>query len=409
MVRESLGSGYVYKLTKAVDELWIRASGTISGGGTVVAHWHTSKPTTAQVATLGTQIFSVNTAETFWQDGWVVNLPANGYIWFYTTESETLTKRRLQLDFTDNTAQPPQVNDSGTRRTSETVGVSNNVVDPIDFGAFATPSGGVAVTRESVSNKAGYYKIGAATGRFWMRVSGKLSGSEPVNVVACWLDRKPTDPFTDCFNASKRVFSVNSTPVGNTSVFDASGWVTNLPANGYIWVYVQTVTEGQTTRTLTERRLQLDFDRGRIVLSGLRNGTTYELQARAKNARGWGAWSPSVSGTPGAPTPPEINTLAKNASLDLSWAAPSDNGSAVSGYDVQYRNASSGGWSSWPHAGTTRSATITGLTNNTEYEVRVRARNAVRKRPLVDRQGHAHPGEARRSPPRPRSPPAAPP
>ena len=102
VARESLGSGYVYKFSKAVDELWIRASGTITGGGTVVAHWHTSKPTTAQVATLGTQIFSVNTSvnaeseHTFWQDGWVVNLPANGYIWFYTTESKTLTKRRLQ-------------------------------------------------------------------------------------------------------------------------------------------------------------------------------------------------------------------------------------------------------------------------------------------------------------------------
>ena len=385
VARESLGSGYVYKFSKAVDELWIRASGTISGGGTVVAHWHTSKPTAAQVATLGTQIFSVNTSvnakseHTFWQDGWVTNLPDNGYIWFYTTDSETLTKRRLQLDFTDNTAQPPQVNDSGTQRTSETVGVSNNVVDPIDFGAFTTPSGGVAVTRESVSNKAGYYKIGAATERLWIRVSGKFSGS-PVKVIACWLTSKPTNPFFDCNDfqhPERKLFTVKSQLVGGIATFDASSWVYNLPANSYIWFYTEGLTTADNASTLTEHRLQLDFDRGRIVLSGLRNGTTYELQARAKNARGWGAWSPSVSGTPGAPTPPEINTLPKNASLDLSWAAPSDNGSAVSGYDVQYRNASSGGWSSWPHAGTTRSATITGLTNNTEYEVRVRARNAV--------------------------------
>ena len=145
MARESLGSGYVYKFSKAVDELWIRASGTITGGGTVVAHWHTSKPTAAQVATLGTQIFSVNTSvnakseHTFWQDGWVVNLPANGYIWFYTTESETLTKRRLQLDFTDNTAQPPQVNDSGTRRTSETVGVSEMATSSIRSTSAPSP------------------------------------------------------------------------------------------------------------------------------------------------------------------------------------------------------------------------------------------------------------------------------
>ena len=102
VARETLGSGYVYKFTKAVDVLWIRASGTITGGGTVYAHWHDSKPTAAQVATLGTQIFSAtadSVSGAFWQDGWVTNLPANGYVWFYTADSETLTKRRLQLDF----------------------------------------------------------------------------------------------------------------------------------------------------------------------------------------------------------------------------------------------------------------------------------------------------------------------
>ena len=224
VTQEVLGSGHVYKFTKAVDVLWIRASGTITGGGTVVAHWHSEKPTTATVATEGTQIFSAtadSVSGAFWQDGWVTNLPTNGYVWFYTTDSETLTKRRLQLDFTDN----------------------------------------------------------------------------------------------------------------STS--------------------------------------------GAMVLTGLRNGSTYELQARATNARGTGAWSASVSGTAGVPTPPVADTpTPKHESLDVSWAAPaSDNAAEVSGYDVHYRAGSSGAWSSWTHTGTTRTATITGLTNNTEYEVRVRAKN----------------------------------
>ena len=390
VVRESLGSGYVYKFSKAVDQLWIRASGTITGGGTVVAHWHMEKPTTAQVATLGTQIFSVNTSvntesdHTFWQDGWVTNLPADAYVWFYTTDSETLTKRRLMLDFTDNTASPPQVHDTGKLTTSESVGLgANNVVDPIDFGTFTTPSGGVAVTRESVifdnQTKQGYYKIGAAA-NLWIRVTGKLSGTGLTKVIGCWLDSKPTNPYEQCASASQRVFAVESQLVGGNNAFDASGWVYNLPANGYLWVYAERGGTGgvQTARTLTEYRLQLDFDRGRIVLSGLRNGRTYELQARARNARGWGAWSPSVSGTPGAPTPPVVNApTPKHQALAVTWAAPaSNNNSAVTGYDVQYRAGSSGAWSSWPHAGTGRSATITGLTNNTEYQVQVRAKNA---------------------------------
>ena len=383
VVRESLGSGYVYKFSKAVDQLWIRASGTITGGGTVVAHWHTAKPTAAQVATLGTQIFSVNTSvntefdHTFWQDGWVTNLPANAYVWFYTTESETLTKRRLQLDFTDNTASPPQVNDTGTLTTSETVGLgTGNIVDPIDFGTFITPTGGVVVTRESVSGKAGYYKIGAAA-NLWIRVSGKLSVTGHARVIGCWSATKPTDPFVNCSSASNQVFNVVAQTVGGKTIFDESRWVYNLPANGYIWVYVEGLEVKQTARTLTEYRLQLDFDHGRIVLSGLQNGKTYELQARAKNARGWGAWSPSVTGTAGAPTRPVANTpTPKHQALAVTWNAPaSNNNSAVTGYDVQYRAGSSGAWSSWPHAGTGRSATITGLTNNTEYQVQVRARN----------------------------------
>ena len=142
-----------------------------------------------------------------------------------------------------------------------------NVVDPIDFGTFTTPTGGVAVTRESVTHggvtKQGYYKIGAATD-LWIRVSGKLSGAASAKVIGCWRASKPTDPYTQCALASQRVFTVESQVVGGSNVFDASGWVYNLPANSYIWVYAEKSGKGalQTTKTLTEHRLQLDFDRG---------------------------------------------------------------------------------------------------------------------------------------------------
>ena len=227
VTRESVGTQStqrygVYKFSKAVDQLWIRANGTITGGGTVVARWHTSKPTQANLATVGTQIFSVTTDSdhTFWQDGWIVDLPANAYVWLHTSGNATLTERRLQFDFTDNS--------------------------------------------------------------------------------------------TD----------------------------------------------------------------GSMVLSGLFNGATYELQARAKNAVGWGDWA-SASGIPGTPMRPEVNQpTAKHQALDVTWAWPaSDNGSTITGYDVRYRAGSSGAWTSWPHTTHTRSTTITGLTNNTEYEVGVRARN----------------------------------
>ena len=374
LTRESVGTGAnakagLYKVSKAVDQLWIRASATITGGGTVAARWHTSKPTAANLATAGTQIFSAATESdnTVWQDGWVVDLPANAYFWLHTIDTETLTKRHLNLDFTDNTTGGAMVSrDSGTLTTDE----SSDADDPIDFGEFTTPSGGVTVTRESIGTganaKAGVYKLGSAVDRLWIRVSGTVTPN--ARVVARWDRSKPTA--ANLTTAGTEIFRV----VLSNLTFWLEGGAFNLPANAYLWIY----TTG--FETLSERRLQLDFTDDSagtaMVLSGLRNGRTYELQARATNARGTGVWA-SASGTVGAPSRPEVEEpVAKHQALDVAWARlVSDNASGVTGYDVRYRAGTSGAWTSWPHGGTLRATTITGLTNNTEYEVQVRAKN----------------------------------
>ena len=79
-----------------------------------------------------------------------------------------------------------------------------------------------------------------------------------------------------------------------------------------------------------------------------------------------------------APTP-DRPTLARNAtnpdtSLDVSWTAVTST-STVTDYDVQYRARGTSTWTEWnaSDTSTTTSATITGLTKGTEYEVQVRA------------------------------------
>ena len=62
-------------------------------------------------------------------------------------------------------------------------------------------------------------------------------------------------------------------------------------------------------------------------------------------------------------------------SLSVSWAAPANDGPAIDSYDVQYRAGSSGDWTDVPEVVST-TATITGLTADTEYQVQVRATNA---------------------------------
>ena len=367
VTRESIGTNAgVYKFSKAVDQLWIRASGTISGGGTVVARWHREKPTAANLATVGTQIFSATTESdnTFWQDGWIVDLPKDAYVWFYTTQSETLTKRRLLLDFTDNSTSMALPDSLSSVRQTDSDPSNWDADDPIDFGTFTGTLGGVSVMREQVdaNSKYGLYKLDGAVDRLWIRVSGKARAGTAVH--ARWHSAKPSDLDAD----GKEIFKAYTNTQG---WFIGEGGGFNLPADGYIWLQ----TEG--ARTVSEHRLRLDATGAPMVMSGLWNGRTYELQARAQNARGWGVWS-SASATTGVPMRPDMDApTAGHQTLAVSWDPPwSDNGWSVSDYDVRYRAGSSGAWTTWPHNGTTRSTTITGLTNNTEYEIQVRATNA---------------------------------
>ena len=78
---------------------------------------------------------------------------------------------------------------------------------------------------------------------------------------------------------------------------------------------------------------------------------------------------------PGKPGAPAVSA-ASATSLSVNWSAPSNAGPAITDYDVQYRAGMSGGWSDGGHNGTATTATLTGLSENTSYEVQVRATNA---------------------------------
>ena len=81
---------------------------------------------------------------------------------------------------------------------------------------------------------------------------------------------------------------------------------------------------------------------------------------------------------PLAPGMPAVSaTSGVTTRLDVSWTAPVNTGRpALSGYKLQYRQGSSGGWTDHAHSGTGTTATIAGLTAATAYEVQVRAVNA---------------------------------
>ena len=64
------------------------------------------------------------------------------------------------------------------------------------------------------------------------------------------------------------------------------------------------------------------------------------------------------------------------SSLTVNWSAPDRTaGPAIDDFDVRYRAGTTGDWSDGGHTGTATTATLTSLSENTSYQVQVRARN----------------------------------
>ena len=80
---------------------------------------------------------------------------------------------------------------------------------------------------------------------------------------------------------------------------------------------------------------------------------------------------------PGQPAAPTVRGLSRT-SLQVRWVAPANTGPAILDYDVQYRASSADSPNTFIDANydsTAQMMTLTGLTQNTEYEVQVRAYN----------------------------------
>jgi uncharacterized repeat protein (TIGR02059 family) len=114
-----------------------------------------------------------------------------------------------------------------------------------------------------------------------------------------------------------------------------------------------------------------------LVITGLTNNTTYQVQLRAVNENGSG----EATGTSLATMPrliaeaPTITSIAGgNTTLTVNFTAGADNGLALSNYEFSTDNGNS--WLTRAPSNTTSPLTISGLTNGTTYQVRIRAVNA---------------------------------
>src|SRR5450631_3423812 len=132
--------------------------------------------------------------------------------------------------------------------------------------------------------------------------------------------------------------------------------------------------------------------------TGLTNATTYYYKVAAVNAVGTSPSSGEASATPQATAPSAPLTLVAsggNASVALSWSAPTtDGGSGLTGYNV-YRGTSAGGESATAVATNVivTSFTDTAVTNGATYYYKVAAVNAVGTSPQSN-EANATPQQA---------------
>jgi len=115
------------------------------------------------------------------------------------------------------------------------------------------------------------------------------------------------------------------------------------------------------------------------VINNLTNGTTYTFQVRAVNVIGAGPLSIASNpvtprGAPAVPT--NLVAVRGNTTAGLSWTQPNDGGSPITGFVLQVRNGATVVRTD-NLTGTATTRTITGLTNGTAYNFRVRAVNAL--------------------------------
>ena len=177
--------------------------------------------------------------------------------------------------------------------------------------------------------------------------------------------------------------TIDSVTPGDTSLTVA--WTAPAGETGIIAYdvrHIETSADETDDANWTEMDNAWTSDALQYTITMLTNGTQYDVQVRAVNSNGDGAWSGTEVGTPALPAP-TINTLrADDRAAFVSWIAPTGITSKIEAYDVRYIATSSdatmdSNWTveedAWEAGDGSLYFAITGLTNGTGYYVQVRA------------------------------------
>ncbi len=272
-------------------------------------------------------------------------------------ESATAT---VNLTVAAPDAPPPQARpDTATtnQATPVTVAVLANDIDPLGQGLTVTSVGGADGGTASTDGRQVTFSptsdfFGTTTFRYRVRDGADVAQRESeaqvtVNVIG--RPSAPGSPTAVAGNATATVTwaapAANGAPIDDYQIRIGEG-------------------DGQSIGNTTG-----------FTWTGLTNGEGVQFSVRARNVAGWGPWSgPSPVVTPdiepGRPAAPTVQFA--DSALVVSWNPPTNEGSAITNYDLQI----GGGASAVQRVGSGTSFTWPGLQNGTEYTFLVRAVNA---------------------------------
>ena len=196
------------------------------------------------------------------------------------------------------------------------------------------------------------------------------------------------------FSSSTTAFSVaeNSTAVTTATATDSDGDAVSYSISGgadSAQFSINTSTGAVTFAAAPDHENPTD-----VVSATPSNAASNNVYVVAITASsGTGARALSVSktlivtvtniGPPGKPAVPQVTAMTPT-SVSISWSAPPNTVLAISDYDVQYRQGSSGVFTDAGFDGTGTSMVLSGLTQNAAYQIQVRATHAEGTGPWSD-------------------------
>ena len=121
----------------------------------------------------------------------------------------------------------------------------------------------------------------------------------------------------------------------------------------------------------------LNTDTG-TVLTGLNNGTSYQIRIGAIVGGTIGAYTSTALSTPfTVPSAPTLTGTSGLNQISLNWSAPANNGSVITDYVIQYRTGGGSWITKTDGVNTNTSYVLPSLVNGTTYEVQVAGVNAA--------------------------------